>query len=205
MAGCNNVETYAAAQVFYWVGYAFIPTEPSSSRRLVTNKTSQIQWYGLQLVHFHRRYLSAQESRTNVCLCIFPIHHHNLDRRTHCYIFPERFRLPLGFWRLLDCCTSCDYAPVRFVYLQLFQSKEDGAHVSQGQWTYGPRIYQTLHYRIRRRRHPLAQWWTRALPSAFQSLFIPGQWVEVNHDYLYDYLWRSIVDCLCALREVCCT
>lgn len=26
MAGCNNVKTYAAAQVFYWVGYVFSQT-----------------------------------------------------------------------------------------------------------------------------------------------------------------------------------
>lgn len=39
MAACNNVETYAAAQIFYWVGYGRLPTRISlrSAHRNLTN------------------------------------------------------------------------------------------------------------------------------------------------------------------------
>lgn len=45
MAGCNNVQTYAAAQVFYWVGYVavavplFSETETNTVRVCVTDTT----------------------------------------------------------------------------------------------------------------------------------------------------------------------
>jgi len=43
MAACNNVETYAAAQIFYWIGYGRPPLDFRSADRTNTDRLTSIR------------------------------------------------------------------------------------------------------------------------------------------------------------------
>lgn len=59
MAACNNVATYAAAQVFYWVGYVYYIFHLQLMVRVAksgaySSHVLQIQWTKLHHVDLHR-------------------------------------------------------------------------------------------------------------------------------------------------------